>query len=409
MSFEGSFSQTPLRDVLHHLAAERETGILTLQNEREILAVTIQRGEIVGADSLNQGEESLGALLAGEGLVPPYEFAAVVAAHRTGGGRVTDLLLERGSIDRSTLLGALRRHTLALLHQVLPWREGAYKFYTGEEVSFEEGFPPIAIEELLGPSSDVEDDPPRRRSGGLAPLEDLTGWGDLGSLTPSASPAHVPPAPRGGLAPGPFAPSTTGTSTASGWPESWGALIPPEPDEPRRVRVEATPTPVVERDWAAVEARPPARLGEAFRPHLPVLLALLLFATWFTLWPAGLLGALPWASRGADEFDLSRRLAGFQRLDTSAKTFFLVDRVYPEGVEQLEVEGLVDGSATEDAIAGRYRMASTEASYVLQVVEVGSGEPTARSVESVAGDLFLDDTLFVSAPLEEEKPLILLD
>ena len=68
---------------------------------------------------------------------------------RTFGEPDLDLLVERRYLERSQLLQALRFQTWKLLEQLLRWNEGDFKFYSGDEVSFEEGFNPISVEELL--------------------------------------------------------------------------------------------------------------------------------------------------------------------------------------------------------------------------------------------------------------------
>ncbi|HEX4951894.1 MAG TPA: DUF4388 domain-containing protein [Thermoanaerobaculia bacterium] len=150
MAIEGSLEFFQLPDILQVVAQQGKTGILTVQGESDIIAISFDRGKIVGADALNQTlEEALGEVLAGQGLVAPPAFAAVAAEHRTRDGRLIDLLVQRGVIERSQLLGALRLHTMRLLSELLHWRKGEFKFYSGEEVSYEEGFPPISVDELL--------------------------------------------------------------------------------------------------------------------------------------------------------------------------------------------------------------------------------------------------------------------
>ena len=113
-------------------------------------AALLRDGEIVAADALNQNfEEGLGEVLASQGIVRPEDFARVSEGHKSSGQRLADYLVDRGILSRQQLLGALRQQTYRLLLQVLRWSEGEFKFYSGEEVSFEEGVQPISVEELL--------------------------------------------------------------------------------------------------------------------------------------------------------------------------------------------------------------------------------------------------------------------
>lgn len=150
MALEGSLEVLRLPEILQMIALQRKTGILTVQGEQDIIAISFLHGDVVAADALNQTvEEGLGQVLAGQGLVAPADFAAVSAEHQTGGGRLVDLLQQRKYITRVQLLEALRVQTYNLLYQILDWQQGTFKFYGGEEVAFEEGFKPISVEELL--------------------------------------------------------------------------------------------------------------------------------------------------------------------------------------------------------------------------------------------------------------------
>ncbi|MEE9561737.1 MAG: DUF4388 domain-containing protein, partial [Thermoanaerobaculia bacterium] len=150
MSHEGAIHDRELADALLAVGREKRTGILTVQGEEEIIGVSFLGGEVVSADALNQSlEEGLGEVLASRDLVRPEDFATLAAEHQAGGGRVVDLLVERSYLTREELLGALRFHTYRLCRQLLHWRTGEFKFYRGDEVSFEDGIVPISVEELL--------------------------------------------------------------------------------------------------------------------------------------------------------------------------------------------------------------------------------------------------------------------
>ena len=170
MAIEGSLETFQLPEILQMISTQRKTGILTVQGESDIVAVSFKDGQVVAADALNQTvEEGLGQILASQGLVSPRDFAAVSSEHDGGGKRLLDLLLERGFVERGQLLEALRLQTYRLLLQLLRWDQGEFKFYSGDEVAYEEGFHAISIEELLIRSlSDLGED------GQVAGLPDLT-------------------------------------------------------------------------------------------------------------------------------------------------------------------------------------------------------------------------------------------
>lgn len=150
MAVEGSLEVFRLPEILQVVSHQRKTGILTVQGEQDIVAVSFLHGQVVAADALNQTvDDQLGAVLERQGLVEQERFDEVVEASHGGEGRVLDLLVDRGLIDRRQLLAALRQQTYDMLRSLLRWDAGEFKFYSGDEVAYEEGVAPISIEELL--------------------------------------------------------------------------------------------------------------------------------------------------------------------------------------------------------------------------------------------------------------------
>src|SRR3954454_10845826 len=93
--------------------------------------------------------ERLFQMLLQEGLIIAPDLARSASEHQASGGRLIDLLAERRYVERAQILEALRLQTYRLLEQLLRWSQGDFKFYSGDEVSYEEGFVPISVEELL--------------------------------------------------------------------------------------------------------------------------------------------------------------------------------------------------------------------------------------------------------------------
>lgn len=150
MAVEGTLDVFRLPEIFQVISHQRKTGILTVQGENDIVAVSFLDGSVVAADALNQTiEETIGGILQSNGMVDAERFDEIAAEAREGDGRLLDLLVGRGLIDREGLLAALRSHTYGLLFQLLGWDSGGFKFYSGDEVAYEDGFQPIPVEELL--------------------------------------------------------------------------------------------------------------------------------------------------------------------------------------------------------------------------------------------------------------------
>jgi hypothetical protein len=97
----------------------------------------------------------LGKVLVARGLVDAGAFDALADEHQGGrDGTLVDLLVARGLISRGQLLESLRYQTCDQLYGILEWRSGDFKFYSGDEVSYEEGMEPIQVAELLAAAID---------------------------------------------------------------------------------------------------------------------------------------------------------------------------------------------------------------------------------------------------------------
>lgn len=157
---EGNLQEERLPEALETLALDRRTGILTVQGTEDIVAVSFAEGQVVAADSLNAPyDEMLGQKLLERGHLDPQRFDRLLTQTKEGPGlRFFDVLVEQAGLERTEILAALRDVVLDLLHAVLRWDAGEFKFYSGDDVSYEEGFRPIALEEWL----------PLRRAGAAA-------------------------------------------------------------------------------------------------------------------------------------------------------------------------------------------------------------------------------------------------
>jgi hypothetical protein len=441
VSFEGSLRETPLRLVLDAIGSERQTGILTVQDAQEIVAVTFLRGEIVGADTLSGGDEILGQALAEAHVVRPDEFAAVVALHRTGGGRVSDLLLERGLLDRPTLLRALRTQSLILLKTVMHWTDGTYKFYTGEDLSFEEGFDPIDVDELLlqggsfGASAlTAQDDrgtgahelfatPPPETLPPVRP--ELTSAAGLRSPVPSAPQSPAPPSAaippavveaaarpqppaRPGLQPAPPAPPAP--AGAEHRPEHQAPVRGKAPEAPLAWEgplTPAVPVPSLRVDKAKALRPQAASENARWQPAFWLAAGLVLPIVLVGLFPSLLMPPLPWASGVYRELRDTRREGAFRRIDAASRTYCLVEGQYPQALETLAEEGLLTAADLWTSTGEPILFSGSSDSYALRTTQ-GALLSGDASVESTAGNIFLDVAFSENAGTDS-KPLILLD
>src|ERR1700730_9396551 len=189
MAVEGTLNLFHRPEIRQLISQQGKTGILTVQGQQDIVAVSFLNGRIVAADALTQTvEEGLSQVLVSEKLLSAADFSRAAAENQAAGGRRLDALVERGLVTRAKLLEALRLQTRRQLQRLLRWDQGDFKFYSGDEVSYEEGFLPISVEDLLLDSlQDFADTPLRpeapaptspRQAGGTPARDGMPGIGD---------------------------------------------------------------------------------------------------------------------------------------------------------------------------------------------------------------------------------------
>lgn len=464
MALEGDLSIFRLPDILQVIAQQQKTGILTVQGEHDILAVSFHQGEIVAADALNQSfEEMLGEVLASQGVLPPERFQRLSEEHRTTvGERLADFLIRREAITREQLLAALRFQTYRLLLEVLRWRQGEFKFYTGEEVAFEEGVEPLAVDEvlfrsmrdLLGEGTVAgamphgfvayERLPVLRtlrvaREGALAPevgenvlwisLDEETVLDRLDGHTPAARIAaetglgemrtqyalfHLL---RNGL----VRPSAEHTTVGAVMAEAEAAVVPAA--APAAAPAVATPAlaPVVplrpEAEPAGESTGTGVRLSVApplsdGRAGAAAAVAALLVGALVTavalMRPGALLHPFPTQAEARASFEQLERRARLGSIDRAARTFYLLEGRYPASLEDLTVRDLLARGQRFDPHGRRLILEPTEDAYRLTVDGLAP-EAGGEVFESVSGDVLLDRSLFAQVQAEAGVPLVLLD
>lgn len=503
MNLEGDLRNTSLPKVLLAISGQDGKGILTVQGDEDIVAVSFLDGEIVTADALNETvEEGLGRVLQGRGLVDPEDFRSIATEHQGGSsGSLGDLLVKRGMVDQKQLLEALRIQTFRQMFKILAWRQGEYKFYSGDEVSYEEGFQVITVDELLvraidklgekvglfGPLPDLESTyrqvPPRgqiqvlgrdgeggvgiwiskpqasflakmdgdRRASEVAsdlglgrfaalyslyhllqydlvenvgksagravfadePLDTTSSLNasQLGLPPTSPSPAAVssPPGPGAESAPAAKEPIFADEFAKPRVPDLPELEPPREP--PPKPRPRPRQTPDVDDaldDRLSVAERPlpaPSPLAKWMGGGLALLLLIGVVATLMSR-PASILLPFPWQDNTRSTLERQIRQSLYRRVDTAAKTYFLLEGKYPDSLAQLVERGLMSPADLVDPAGYELVYTAGTGSYGIQLQDDGQLIEGLGTREGITGD-FLVDPQFLSTA--SEPPLVLLD
>ena len=441
MALEGDLRIFRLPDILQVISQQMKTGILTVQGDQDILAVSFLRGDIVAADALNQNfERGLGEVLASQGILRPEEFARLFEEQKISGMRLADFLVDRGVLTRDRLLEALRQLTYSLLLQVLRWQKGEFKFYSGEEVSYEEGFVALPVAEVL-----------------MRSLGDLMGEGTLSGTLPHGFVAYE----RTTTARPIRVIGRDGTPPAEEGDEAWVSAdeqnLLDQLDGQRTAEAIARVTALGEyrtlfglfrllqaglvrptgggesTQWADAErveeadARPGPRRVRAAEIELPVdsprashevwigrllatssAFAIALLFTLLTLQPAAAILPFPWLREDRAAFERQQRVARALVIDRAARTHFLLEGRYPDRLAELVDRGLLAPRQRLDPAGRPYQYRMDALSYHLEAAS-SSVASSYEVSESISGDFMIDPDFFQGLREDEGIPLILLD
>ncbi|HEV7506345.1 MAG TPA: DUF4388 domain-containing protein [Thermoanaerobaculia bacterium] len=384
MAVEGTLDLFKLPEILQLISQQKKTGILTVQGQQDIVAISFLNGRIVAADALSQTlEEGLAQVLVREGMISASDLHRASAEHQSAGGRLIDVLVERRYLERAQLLQALRLQTWRLLEQLLRWNEGDFKFYSGDEVSFEEGFNPIPVEELLihaAPAASAPNPAPPPRPAPAPPP----------AAAPSRAPVQAPVAPPTVVLPSRPVPA----------PPPVAAVPPPaapfgeETGQFRHVRVEPKAPAPLRVSWG----------GRA----LAFLLALLVVGSLLRV-PDSLMIPFSWQARERTSLARDQRAALYLKIDRAAKTWFLLKGSFPDHLEELVRASLLSSADLKDPEGHPLHYAASEESYTLQPLEGGKPVSGTEATEAITGNFLLDPEVLNVAPESQAAPLVLLD
>ncbi len=388
LPFGGSLSEGSLEPVLVRLGRDEVTGILTVQGDEDIIAISFEDGRIVGADALNEPLESgLGRALVADGLLTPEQLSQVI--ERIGGerGRISEILASEANLSGDDYLSGLRSYTCQLVRRSCSWTSGEYKFFAGDEVSSEEGLEPIRIEEVCAPSvepaaelsferADVVAEPP-------PPPEPV-----------SADPARAMPAEDtwveiGGPLPSP--PDTDLEIVALPWEK---AAIGGDGLELRQV--ERKRVPLIDRLRRSLWwVLPAAAAG--------LLLAVVLWRPNLVFYPGF------WLEPQRLAFEQQTRASEYQKIDRAAKTFFLLEGRFPEDLHTLVARELLSPRDVVGPGGKVLTYVPGDRGYMILPAVMDGTDPGVNEPEAIAGDFFLDPEYVVRAPERSAAPLVLLD
>lgn len=428
---EGKLGAVSLIEVLSNLAEKRLSGILTVQGERDIVAMSFLHGSLVSTDALNQSvEEGLGDFLVGQNLVRPSDFAQVLEEQRKTGARLVDLLADRGLIERGTLLNALRQMIYHSALRVLDWKKGDFKFYPADEVTFESGIEPIAVDEfLVRATRDLGREGPLAAS--LAHSSEVferEGTGDTNAGVSGRGPHTLKADDLDLLKKIDGKRSVEELQSELSWSEhrllyrlqelERAGIIRrrelPEPEPEPEAEVEIPEAPL-EAGFELTGYSFAAETEEAqvvgHESHVGALIlalvALVVLVAGLALSTSALLLPYPWQEGQAVRLSGVALRAAHLKVDRAAKTYYLLHGRFPANLAVLVSDGLLGKSDLVDPRGFALTFHASNDSYELVRSESTPGSETTR--EAITGNFLLDPQFAGKSKQPQVPPLVLLD
>jgi hypothetical protein len=151
MALQGTLRDFGLADILQLIGIQRKTGILTLENGREKVAVKFLEGSVVGAETGTGGvEERLGQVLVRTGKITEAQLQEALRTQQKTLQRLGHVLVHAAYISEEELMEALRVQSLQVIYRLFRWRDGRYNVDLVDQLDYDEAhFVPISSETIL--------------------------------------------------------------------------------------------------------------------------------------------------------------------------------------------------------------------------------------------------------------------
>jgi hypothetical protein len=151
MALQGTLKDFGLADILQMIGIQQKSGVLTLENDDDVVTVKFLEGKVVGADTARCGlEDLLGSVLVSTGRITDAQLKQALRLQKKTLQRLGHVLVRGGLISEEDLIDALRVQSMQIIFRLFRWREGKYSFSTVDNLEYDEKhFVPISAETIL--------------------------------------------------------------------------------------------------------------------------------------------------------------------------------------------------------------------------------------------------------------------
>lgn len=373
MALQGTLKDFGLADIFQLIGIQKKTGVLSLKNPQETVTVTFVEGQVVGADStLRRLEDRLGSVLTKSGRLTETQLQDALRVQRSTMKRLGSILLEGHLIEAKALSEALQIQISQMVYRLFRWTTGEYHFSQEAKVDYDrELVVPMSAESILMEGARILDEWPMIEKG----------IGSFQSVYKHANVEIARPGATGSLSHGADG-EAAGAITLSDTERQVYTLV----NGQRSIQEIADRSPLSEFDTCRTlyelisrhlldevrrTAAPGVTAARRVRSTSPVLLGLVYLVVVLLAGSGLLVRSLPWLGRAQigsglggwltpfltpssraslDEAMVRARLA---RVESALETYYLLNRGYPGGLEDLVSDGLIRPDSLFDA-AGQH-------------------------------------------------------
>jgi hypothetical protein len=150
LDLQGNIERFTLPEVFQLIAAGRKSGTLGIQKDQSIVMVYFKEGNITYGYGPRETFH-LGQLLKERGALTAQQLeeAVNIQAKTENSKRLGEILISRGFIDRADLESVVKEQVEHLLHSLLSWQSGSFKFYENQFPTDEEITVTLSVENVI--------------------------------------------------------------------------------------------------------------------------------------------------------------------------------------------------------------------------------------------------------------------
>lgn len=149
MALNGTLKDFGIADILQLIGQQQKTGVLTLKQRQDSVAVLFKDGNIVRAETTSRNRKDLiGSMLVAASLVNEQQLDFALETQKRTLQRLGDVLVSQNVITAEKFKSMVQLQTSETLFKLFSWKAGTYEFEQ-KDVEFDASLTPLRAESVL--------------------------------------------------------------------------------------------------------------------------------------------------------------------------------------------------------------------------------------------------------------------